>query len=459
MMIYKDLEIPYEVVVLLVKNDVWKKLNDGCEDISFKTIILGKQKATKAKLEKAKYFIGEANNTDQYKIKDEDIKIVTIKNSDFKITLIDDPDRRFCFNSYCVEIGIENPQLKPKYKLSTFMLDRCMTNLVCSCSYMTDHKLHGRYFYRNEQDFYQYKPEDYNLSENLYRIETLGTNKKTTNLQIGHKYILKDKTKIIYLGSLSKETRYKTDYSWKNECDHAYFPNKLSGITRYSNKNTYQMYLNLDRIYEYGYKVPEMSDVEDFIESSKGKSVCQFLIDWVHFYEANSPDKNLIDCISFRDSLPSGVDIGEYFDNFDSDDIRPMLNSLCFERVKTELSKSGKKNIDSIVPYVYSMTSEYLTQFDDTAKETLFNLLIKPALSEMFRKNSYRFRTEIIDKMKAENKDVVNLYNIARSVGSYYVEELGALVVNKDTIGNLIFKGSEDKLNTLIIECKKACLK
>ena len=459
MIIYRDLEIPYEVVILLVKNEVWEKLSEGDEKSVFKTVILSKEKATKSKLEKVKYFREEANSTGKYKIKDEDIKTVTIKNSDFGITLIDNPDRRLCLNSYCVEVGIDNPQLKQKYKLSTFVVDRYITNLICSSSYVTDHKVHGKYFYRGELDFCQYKPEDANLIENLYRTSLLGENKKTSNLQVGHKYILKDKTKIIYLGSLSKETRYKTDYSWKNEFDHAYFPNKLSGITRYSNKNTYQMYLNLDRIYEYGYKVPEMSDVEDFIESSKGKSVCQFLIDWVHFYEANSPDKNLIDCISFRDSLPSGVDIGEYFDNFDSDDIRPMLNSLCFERVKTELSKSGKKNIDSIVPYVYSMTSEYLTQFDDTAKETLFNLLIKPALSEMFRKNSYRFRTDIIDKMKAENKDVVNLYNIARSVGSYYVEELGALVVSKDTIGNLIFKGSEDKLNTLIIECKKACLK
>ena len=52
-----------------------------------------------------------------------------------------------------------------------------------------------------------------------------------------------------------------------------------------------------------------------------------------------------------------------------------------------------------------------------------------------------------------------NLYNIAKSVGSYYVEELGVLVGSKDSIANLIFKGSDDKLNTLIIECKKACIK
>lgn len=457
---YINLDIPYEVVVFLVKNEIWEKnLSSEESDSRFKTIILAKEKATKPKIEKVISFLIEANSTDSYKLKPEDIKTTILRNDGFYLSLIPEPDRRYCLNSYCTEIGFSNSKLKAKYELSTFITESSINSIVCSCSYITNYQIHGKYFYKNEQNFYQYRPEDSNLIDNLSRVEILGENKKTSGFQVGHKYLLKNKTQIIYLGIINKDVRYRNDYTWRNENDHSYFPDTLRGyITKYNNRAHF-LYLNLDNIYRDGYIHPELSSVEEFVDMYKGSGICNFLIDWIKYYESNSPDRNLKYCLSFSDTLPSGVDLGEYFKD-DNNDIRDTLDHMCFEKLKDEFSKPSKTVVaNDIIPYVYSMTSDYLTKFDDTTKEKLFNILIKPSLVEMFRKNTYRFRSDVIDKMKAENTSAVNLYNIAKSVGSYYVEELGSLVGSKDSIANLIFKGSDDKLNTLIIECKKACIK
>ena len=459
---YTKLDIPYEVVILLVKNNIWEKINNGTEEAIFKTIIIGKEKATKNKLEKAIEFVKKVNSTDKYSLESGDIKTVTIKNKDFNLSLAPNTDRIYCLNYYGYQINFSNKNLKINYKICTYINDYNLIDIVESCSFVTNNKIHGNFFYKDESGFYQYRPEDRNLIENLDRVNCLGSNKKTTNFKIGHKYILKGSMeKIIYLGTINKDVRYRTSYNWDNESNHSYFVSCLDSSYKYINGTNYHLYLNLDIIYNtYGYDNASnsMSSIEEYIEMSKGKSVCKFLVDLIEYFETNSTN-NLYNCISYSTSLKGGVDVGEYFLD-DNSDIKDTIDSLCFEKINSKITElKTKKDVSLITPYIFSITSDYVTKFDEDTKELLFKILVSPVLENMFRKNRYRYGQETLDKIKAENTNVINLYNLLKTCGSYYVNELESLVIKKNSIGNLIFKGSEDKLINLIIGCKKAYFK
>lgn len=446
---FDNLDIPYEVVVFTVKQEIWDKyLNNS--DKFFRTVIIDKDKVTKSKGEKIISSIKAWNSTGEYEISDDDIEKNIIINKDFYLTIIKDPVNIYFGNYYCTEVRVSNKQLKVSYPITACILRDEIINLISSCSYVNNYKINGKFVYKNDQSFRQYNPEDKNFLNNIERAKLLGTKRKTTILIPGHKYLLKNKKEIIYLGSINRG-RYRNDYSWRDEEDHSYFyySKGNSYSTYFTTKETY-LYLNLDNIYNFGYS-KDIYNLSEYLESLKGKPICDFVVDWIDYCENNF--KDLKHCISFRKNISGVVDLGEYLSKSGASNLDDTLCSICFDKLIKDLGKSSPE----ISKFLYGLNSSYLSKLSDENKTLIFNTLEIPFLKELFGKYKYRFNEVQWQSLKNET-DPKAIYNIMlKSLGRYYLEELESIVILKNSIFNIMF--SEDRLNTLIIECKKAYVK
>ncbi len=455
-MLYSDLSIPYEVVVFLLKIEVWDKYFNNGDMEHFCTVILDKTKATKPKIERVTQDVISMNSNDTYKIKSEDIEVVTIRNSDFKLSVVSQPTilTRIYYNSdYCVYISVESSNIKVPYKICAPVKQINFIDIIGNCGYITNNNIHGSFYYMNDQNFCQSRPENENLQENLFRINTLHQDKKTTILVPGHKYLLKNKTKILYLGEF-KESRYRTDSSWINEVEHQLFSTRFSS-TSYQKTISKELFINLDLIGRLAC-IRNDSSFLDFIKLQENSPISEFITKWLEFYKDSD---DLLRCISFSDSSLSGVDLGKFLEQDDMS-IDSVIKSTCLLELRNLLLDKSKlkDNRDKIIQYAQGLGFSIL-ELSDSEKDVLGELIVKPELEKMFSNNLYRVRSDVRDKIKLENTSAINIYNHMKYLGTYYIDILDQLFNKKESLCGLLYSGRDTKLNTLIIETKKVHFK
>lgn len=451
-MYFTDLDIPYEIVVFLLKQETWdKKFSDGSLE-SFKTVILPKPKATKPKIERT---IQEIINLNCYgknrndKIKEEDIYTEIIKNKDIELYILPEQERVYYDRDYCVYIGVKFPDLKVSYDIVTPVRSNIFIDIVSQCRYISDGKIHGSFIYRGFQNYYQYRPEDDNLLENLRRTNLVSETRKTTSLVPGHIYIMKDKTKILYLGNLNESRENNRGVS-KSDNSISFFTTHMTGV-KYQ---TYQsdLFINLDIIDRRSY----YSDgcFLEFIDSQKGVSISEFIPKWLEFYEGTKED--ISNCIYYNwiAATGSGIDQGEFLKN-DNPELARLLGDLCVVRLNKALEEKDK---DHIIMYALGCGSFNLRALSNKTKDKIFELIIKPELDKMFKNVTYRIRSENREKIIAENTSSSNIFMYLKGAGIYYIDILDQLcnTTNPNSFGRLLFEGRDDELNSLIIESKKA---
>lgn len=454
-MYFTDLDIPYEIVIFLLKQEIWdKNFNDGGLD-AFKTVILPKPKATKPKIERTIQDIINLNCYDRngYKIKEEDIYTKTIKNTDIELYILSEQGRRVYYDrDYCVYIGAKFSGLKVLYNIVTPVRASIFIDIVSQCRYVSDGKIHGSFIYRGFQNYYQYRPEDDNLLENLRRTNLISETRKTTSLEPGHIYIMKDKTKILYLGSL-KESRENNRSVSKSNNGISFFTTSITGV-KYQTYHS-DLFINLDIIDRRSY----YSDgcLLEFIDSQKGAPISEFIPKWIEFYEETKED--ISDCIYYNwiAATGSGIDQGEFLKN-DNPELERLLGDLCVVRLNKALEEKNKARI---IMYALGCGSFNLRSLSDNTKDKIFELIIKPELDRMFKNITYRIRSETREKIIAENTSSSNIFMYMKGVGLYYIEILDQLcnTTNSNSFGRILFEGRDDKLNSLIIESKKANFK
>lgn len=452
---FTDLDIPYEVVVFLLKKEVWNKyFNDGSND-SFKTLVISKDKATKPKVAKTIENIITMNqrfSDSSYKIKEEDIYTKIIRNTEFNLSLTQEPEKLYLNGDYCVCMNISTPSIKMPYKMSMPLRSGNFIDLLNECSYISNKEIHGNYVYMNNQMFYRYSPENENLIDNLERVATLKENKKTTALIPGHVYLMKDKRKILYLGDL-KESREERGYNWKYERGHSFFSTSFQNVfypTYYSS-----LYVDLDDIKRLS--CLGNINLSEFVNLNKGSSINEFLPAWVEYFETTNYSKS--ECLDYTCivSMGGGVDLGEYLVN-DSPELCEILGDICLDRLNSML---GKEKIDSdeIITYSLALGSRRLIELPDETKDKLAKIIVKPELDRMFKSVAYNVKPELYTLVLNENTSTKNIYNHLKSLGNYRINMLNQVLNYPSSFLGLLFKDRQTELDSLIIESKKANFK
>ena len=459
--VYKNLEIPYEVVVFLLKRDALDKFFNNGEKDSFITFILSKESVTKIKKEKIIESIISYNCTSSgNKLQPEDIESVIIKNGEFSIELSSgDLDSTYFNNDYCYKVFFSNPKLqKVDYKLSTFVMRENYVRIISSCKYMTNYKLHGGYYYMKNQRFYQYRPEDDNLLDNLERVKILSTNTKTTKLIPGHKYLLSDKRKILYIGELNY-SRTRLDNSWRRENFHPFFTD-IFNSTVYDNTKVSRLYIDLDNIFSRSYYSGTL--FIDFINTLEGSGISEFICKWIEYFDCSKESKKY--CLTFEtdDKFSSGVDLGEFLKNDSNrDDLTNAIDSVCLNRLETLIStKNSDKDI--YIMYAQGLSTYGISKLSEDIKDTLGNMIVKPEVDILFRNSLYRLNNDIINKIKVENSSGKKIWELlkASNVSSYYLWIMVQLYNQQSSsLVGCLYSGRDSKLDTLIIESKRTNFK
>lgn len=455
-MYFSNLDIPYEVVVFLLKQEAWDKINDGTVS-AFKTIVLGKQKATKPKIEKTIQEILNINrrNNSSYKIEEKDIYTKTLRNIDFGLYMLPEQTREYYDREYCIYVGLKIPALKLNYELNTLVRQNNFIDIVSKCRYITNGRVHGSFlFMQGNLSYYQFRPEDDNLIENIRRVNILSECKKTTSLEPGHIYILKDKVKILYLGTL-KEIRTMNSSYWRNETQHSFFSKYYEGIKFESSSGG--LYINLDTI-DYRSYITETSML-DFIESQRGTPISEFINKWFEFYETTGDD--ISNCFYYYDKLvgESGIDQGEFLID-DSPDLCKILSDISLSRIN--LVAMDKKNENLITSYSIGLGVDGLKTISDGVKDKISNIIIKPALDKLFKGCVYRVGSDSYSKILAENSSGMNIYTLLKNLGLYYIDVIDQLCNpnrSSNSLGGLLYLGRDKERDSLIIGSKKTFFK
>lgn len=457
---YTDLKIPYEVVVFLLKKDVWDKNYSG-DYTYFRTIILDKAKATKPKIERCIQDIISLNreirnNNALYKFKDDDIITVTIRNNNFNLYIPEDDDRMYYGGDYCSFIGFNHKDVGDlPYKLTTPIGRDNIIALLYNCSYITNNIIHGNYLYSSNNFFCQYRPENLNLQENIFRVDSLGENKKTTKFIPGHIYLLKDKVKVLYLGTLDN-IAYRIDNCWRNDDDHELFLNRMSSVYYKKNADNF-LYINLDDVSKVA--AIRNNELEKFFELYKGTNLSEFVSRWIEHWFNNHLD-DIDYCLSYNDSLHGGggIDLGEYLvqdmpgDDTDLDDI---IHSFCMSNLENMVKSSPSKINKELLIRYSTCLGEDIVNLSDSTKDVISNVIVKPEVDRVFANSLYRLKDDVASKVKAETSNGLKIYELIKQhIGSYYIDILDQLYSHTDSLPGYLYKNRTDKLDTLIIESK-----
>ena len=448
-MYFTDLDIPYEIVVFLLKQEVWdKNFNDGSLE-AFKTIVLPKPKATKPKIEKTTQEIISLNcyGRNGYKIKEEDLYTKIIKNTDIELYILPEQEMVYYDRDYCVYTGVKFPCLKVSYDIVTPVRANSFIDIVSQCRYVSEGKIHGSFVYRGFQNYYQYRPEDSNLLENIRRTSLVSETRKTTSLEPGHIYVMKDKTRILYLGNL-KESRETNRGVSSSDDGTSFFTTNMTGV-KYQTYHS-DLFINLDIIDRRSYY--SNGCLSEFIDSQKGTTISEFIPKWLEFYEGTKEDIGYCFHYSWIAATGSGVDQGELLKN-DNPELVKLLGYLCVKRLDKALSE---KNKDRTIMYALGCGVTNLKALSDETKNKISDLIIKPELDKMFKNTVYRVRSENQDKIIAENTSGKNIYTYMKGIGLYYIDILDQLCNTANSFGGVLYSGRDTELDSLIIESKKA---
>lgn len=449
---FTDLGIPHEVVIFLLKQEVWDKyFNDG-NTAAFHTVVLGKSKATKPKIERITQEIIGMNNSPSYRLKAEDIYQMVLPNNDFILHTL--PEQRMVYydRDYCVYIELQHSNLKVPYKIYTPIKSFNFIDLVSRCKYITNGTMHGKFIYQDAQNFYQYRPEDYNLLENVRRVDLLADNKKTTSLKAGHIYIMKNKSKILYLGDL-KECR-EWSRNFRIEYEHSFFNDNYSNVI-YQNYLNQALYISLDTIDRVSYY--RDLGLGEYIASQKGLKISEFIPKWIEFFDHTKEDWSRVlsyGCVTYNGG---GIDEGKLLED-DNPDLCDILGAISLKNLENAL-KDDPKDRGKLVMYTAGLGTNYIKSLPNETKDLIFNELLKPDLNKMFKSVGYRVRPSEFEKILAENTSAQEILNNMKSLGLYYIEILDSLLNQKNSLGALLYSGRESELNTLIIESKKVNFK
>lgn len=459
---YKNLEIPYEVVVFLLKREVIDKFFNNEEKNSFITFILSKESATKVKKEKIIDAIISYNNAPSkdcdYKLEPEDIEPIVIKNGKFNIELLEDLDSTYYGNDYYFKVFFSNPKLQVGYKLSTFVRRENYTRIISSCRYMTNNKLHGDYYYIDNQSFYQYRPEDNNLLDNLERVKIISTSTKTTKLIPGHKYLLSDRKKVLYLGELNY-SRIRTDSSWRHEKYHPFFTHIFNSTT-YDNTKISRLYIDLDVISLRSYY--GNTSFIDFINTLEGLDISEFVGKWIEYFDCSTESKTYCLIYETDDKFSSGVDLGEFLKNDCSrDDLTSAINSACLNKLKMLISSKSNSRDDYIMN-AQGLSTCGISELSEDIKDILGGIIVKPDIDILFKNSLYRLNNDVISKIKNEYSSGKKIWELLKTsnVSSYYLWIMIQLYnQTSSSLAGCLYSGRDSKLDTLIIESKKVNFK
>lgn len=453
-MYFTDLDIPYEIVIFLLKKEVWdKNFNDGSLD-AFRTVVLSKPKATKPKIERTMQEVVDLNRygrgNQKYKITTDDLYMETIRNTDLQLYILPEQERVYYDRDYCVYVSVNFKSLSVPYNIITPVRVNNFVDMISQCRYISNGDVHGNFVYRGSQNYYQYRPEDSNLLENLRRTELLSENRKTTSLEAGHIYIMKDKTRILYLGQL-KESRENNRGVSRSDDGSSFFTTYMTGIkyqTYYSD-----LFINLDVMDRKSYYTDKC--LSEFIDSQKGTTISEFIPKWLEFYEGTKEDMDHCLLYSWIAATGSGIDQGEFLKN-DNPELADLLGDLCLGRLEKALSEKDK---DRTIMYALGCGASNLKALSDETKNKISDLIIKPELDKMFKNTVYRVRSENQDKIIAENTSGKNIYTYMKGIGLYYIDILDQLCNTANSFGGLLYAGRDSELDSLIIESKKANFK
>ena len=435
-------EIPYEVSIYVVKQDIWNKYYSNYYN-SLKTYIVSKEKTSASKKETIFYRIASSlnNNKDiSHKLRDEDIKELVIRNSKFELGVTDGTKVTFDKEGL-VSVSITNDEIKKRinYDLEVFIsIDNFFDILKSSNNYITDGSFHGYYYFDN------YKVSGTNVYKSSFILDDkneidgevekgrlLSQEKKTTTYIPGHKYLLKNRDEILYLGSVSEFKKNINGYEKHCSVFHRNFNSRLSDYETVIPKATQNrdLIINLTNLDDICSNYYTNTSVTSFIKASKGQDCEKFLTNWIEYIitlpESEYVVQNILEtCLETSETRNSGVDMGEFLKVDPVIDLTDTINDYCIKNYTRNVSLlSGiKLKSGSLDPNIKSKIMEYQTE------------TIKCMIKNIFSR-SYSITSDDTKNLKEKTGSDLIKYLSTSFSGSYYLYPLNNLI--KDRIINL----------------------
>lgn len=454
--INKKCEIPYELYIYVVKQNIWDTYYSDKTSI-LPTYIISKEKPSASKKDTIYYRLKSYCNyiNKDRTLLDNEIKELSIKNKHLELGVTDNTKVTFDKEGL-VSISVTNEEIRKhvNYTLGVnISVDNFFDLLKCSNNYITNGLFHGYYYFDNYKvsGTNSYKSafvldDKDTINDDVQKGVLLAKQKKTTNYIPGHKYLLKNRDEIIYLGPLNE---FKKSGSYSSSSSSVFYgTNFLERISEYETvKKTRNLKINFTLLKDRCREYYENVNIHSFIELCKGQNCEVFLPNLLEFIitlpATDYVIQNILSlCFSVEDTNSSGVDLGEFFVVDPMIDNTDVISDYCNNNYKR-----NKVLFSGIKFKTGSMDSEVKSEVIKCYTEC-----IKTMIKNIFSR-SYSITADDTKKLKEKSgSDLIKFLTTSFS-SSYYLYPLNNLIKNK------IIDLTEEEIISIVDKAKELYLK